>query len=108
MSTTILNHPEAEALSFDYSFSNIAFSVTVWHEEAELEEETEVTLDEMEEHYDQKGFWITQSTRGIRRWNDRYDAGDASDDDLADYIKSNREEILQALTLIIRNRTATN
>lgn len=102
---SIFTHPEMIATYFDYCHQNDEFSVYITVADTDLEEDNvEVILAELEEFYDERAFWIAESTRGIREWNDRYDAGDASDDDLASYLKRNRKGVLEALTKIIRWR----
>lgn len=102
---SIFTHPEMIATYFDYCHQNDEFSVYITVADTDLEEDNvEVILAELEEFYDERAFWIAESTRGIQKWNDRYDAGDASDDDLASYLKRNRKGVLEALTKIIRWR----
>jgi len=111
MEHTILTHPDMIAAFFDYCHQNDEFSVYITVPDTELEEDNvAVVLSELEEYYDEKGFWITESTRARSRrggWCDGYDACDASADNLAEYLKRNRSQVLKDLTNIIRWRGET-
>lgn len=97
-------HPGMMACFFDYCHRNDEFTVNIGVAGTDLEADVEVALSDLEEYYDEKAFWVTESTKGIRCWDDNYDFWDASEDDLADYLKEKQESVLVALGNIIRWR----
>ncbi len=97
-------HPGMMACFFDYCHRNDEFTVNIGVADTDLEADVEVALSDLEEYYDEKAFWVSGSTKRCQNWGDSYDFWDASEDDLADYLKDHREGVLVALGNIIRWR----